>query len=157
MPASCNTRCFLTGFSVSPSPDPGCETTTAWPVNFSSPGCTKRVYHWTDTSLDVEWDRMPEAVVALSDEINQLYWASIDRPKTVHWLAAWDLVASTLAPHPGSRWASRDLPLLGSPKELTDCVLDDEFPLSMFYEALQKKMSGTIERAVGLTGISVIG
>ena len=117
----------------------------------------KGVLHWTDTSLDIEWDRMPEAVVALSDEINHLYWASIDRPKTVHWLAAWDLVAGTLAPHPGSRWASKDLPLLGSPKELTDCVLDDEFPLSMFYEALQKKMLGAIERAVGLTGMSVVG
>lgn len=117
----------------------------------------KGVLHWTDTSLDIEWDRMPEAVIALSDDINHLYWASIDRPKTVHWLAAWDLVARTLAPHPGSRFASRDLPLLGSPKELTDCVLDDEFPLSMFYEALQKKMSGAIERAVGLTGMSVVG
>jgi hypothetical protein len=30
------------------------------------------------------------------------------------------------------------LPLRGTPRELTDQVLDDEFPLSMFYEALEK-------------------
>jgi hypothetical protein len=40
-------------------------------------------------------------------------------------------------------------------KELTDLVLDDEFPLSMFYEALSKKMGDTIESTRGMTGVSV--
>jgi hypothetical protein len=69
-----------------------------------------------------------------------------------HWLAAYDLVAGTLAPNPASRWAVRDLPLDGPPRGLTDAVLDDEFPLSMFYEALGKKMVGVIESTAGITG-----
>jgi hypothetical protein len=31
-------------------------------------------------------------------------------------------------------------------------VLDDEFPLSMFYEALEKKMRPVIESTAGITG-----
>jgi len=31
-------------------------------------------------------------------------------------------------------------------------VLDDEFPLSMFYEALAKKMGPVIESTAGITG-----
>ena len=111
------------------------------------------VLHWTDTSLAIDWDELPATVVALSDAINQLYWESIDRPKTVHWLAAYDLVSDTLAPHPASKWATRDFPLDGTPGEYTDAVLDDEFPLSMFYEALGKKMRPAIEAAIGITGL----
>jgi len=111
------------------------------------------VLHWTDTSLAIDWAELPATVVALSDEINTLYWESIDRPKTVHWLAAYDLVSSTLAPHPASKWAARDFPLEGTPGEYTDAVLDDEFPLSMFYEALGKKMRPAIDAAIGITGL----
>ena len=111
-----------------------------------------RVLHWTDTSLAIDWDELPDMVVALSDRINELYWRSIDRPKTVHWLAAYELVAETLAPHSASKWAKRDLPLAGTPGEFTDQVLDDEFPLSMFYEALGKKMTAVINSTVGITG-----
>src|SRR6185312_12743562 len=50
------------------------------------------VLHWTDTQLTIDWDEVPDVVVALSDEINDLYWRSIDRPKVAHWLAAYDLV-----------------------------------------------------------------
>ena len=110
------------------------------------------VLHWTDTQLTIDWAEVPDVVVALSDAINDLYWRSIDRPKTAHWLAAYDLVSSTLEPHPASRWAKRDLPLLGLPRELTDAVLDDEFPLSMFYEALHKKMADVIDSTSGITG-----
>jgi hypothetical protein len=110
------------------------------------------VLHWTDTQLTIDWDEVPDVVVALSDEINDLYWRSIDRPKMAHWLAAYDLVSATLAPNPASKWAVRDLPLDGPPKGLTDAVLDDEFPLSMFYEALQKKMGDTVESTAGITG-----
>lgn len=112
------------------------------------------VLHWTDTSLAIEWDGVPEAVIALSDGINDLYWRSIDRPKSAHWLAAYDLVRATLTPHPASQWA-RGLPdetLAGPPKGYTDAVLDDEFPLSMFFEALDKKMKPVIESTVGITG-----
>ncbi|MEO8094122.1 MAG: DUF6421 family protein, partial [Pseudolysinimonas sp.] len=110
------------------------------------------VLHWTDTQLTIDWPEVPAVVVALSDAINDLYWHSIDRPKVAHWLAAYDLVAATLTPHPASKWAVRDLPLDGPPKGYTDAVLDDEFPLSMFYEALSKKMTDVIESTAGITG-----
>jgi hypothetical protein len=91
-------------------------------------------------------------VVSLGDAIDELYWRSIDRPKISHWLAAYDLVASTLTPHPASVWAkgADALPVTGAPGELTDQLLDDEFPLSMFYEALERKMSPVIESTVGI-------
>jgi hypothetical protein len=115
-----------------------------------------RVLHWTDTRLTIDWDEVPDVVIALSDAIGDLYWRSIDRPKVAHWLAAYDLVSSTLTPHPASRWAVRGLPhtafpFSGAPRELTDAVLDDEFPLSMFYEALQKKLGPVIESTAGIT------
>ncbi|GAA5034816.1 DUF6421 family protein [Microbacterium fluvii] len=112
------------------------------------------VLHWTDTALAFDWEAVPAAVVALSDAIDELYWRSIDRPKTAHWLAAYDLVRSTLTPHPASQWARglSDEVLAGAPKGFTDAVLDDEFPLSMFFEALDKKMKPVIESTVGITG-----
>jgi hypothetical protein len=112
------------------------------------------VLHWTDTSLAFDWDAVPDVVIALGKEIEDLYWKSIDRPKVAHWLAAYDMVASTLTPNPASNWA-RGLPLetlAGAPKGYTDAVLDDEFPLSMFYEALSKKMKAVIESTEGITG-----
>ncbi len=109
------------------------------------------VLHWTDTALTIDWDHVPDVVVSLSDAINDLYWHSIDRPKVSHWLAAYDLVAGTLTPHPASKWAVRDLPLDGPPKGFTDAIMDDEFPLSMFYEALEKKMADVIESTAGIT------
>jgi hypothetical protein len=109
------------------------------------------VLNWTDTQLTIDWDEVPDVVLALSDRINDLYWRSIDRPKMAHWLAAYDMVAETLTPNPASRWAVRDLPLEGPARLLTDAVMDDEFPLSMFYEALAKKMTGVIESTSGIT------
>lgn len=114
------------------------------------------VLHWTDTSLAFDWADVPAAVVALGDAIDELYWRSIDRPKMAHWLAAYELVRSTLTPHPASVWA-QGLPrevLAGPAKGYTDAVLDDEFPLSMFFEALEKKMRPVIESTAGITGAS---
>lgn len=113
-----------------------------------------RVLHWTDTSLAFDWDEVPAAVVALADAIDELYWRSIDRPKVAHWLAAYELVSSVVTPHPASVWA-RGLPddvLAGLPKGYTDAVLDDEFPLSMFFEALEKKMRPVIASTEGIRG-----
>jgi hypothetical protein len=113
-----------------------------------------RVLHWTDTSLAIDWDAVPDVVVQLGDAIDELYWRSIDRPKVAHWLAAYELVSAVVEPHPASAW-KRGLPdevLLGAPRGMTDLVLDDEFPLSMFYEALQKKMGDVIASTAGITG-----
>lgn len=112
------------------------------------------VLHWTDTALRFDWDGVPAAVMALGDAIDELYWRSIDRPKTAHWLAAYELVRGVLTPHPASAWA-RGLPrevLAGPASGYTDAVLADEFPLSMFYEALQKKMRPVIASTTGIRG-----
>ncbi|MBX3093385.1 MAG: hypothetical protein KF680_02415 [Cryobacterium sp.] len=114
----------------------------------------QHVLHWTDTTLAIDWPEVPDVVNRLGEQISDLYWRSIDRPKVAHWLAAYDLIAGTLTPHPASAW-SKGLPqevLAGAPKGYTDEVLDDEFPLSMFYEALQKKMAPIIESTAGITG-----
>ncbi|QEV98993.1 hypothetical protein F6J84_01915 [Microbacterium caowuchunii] len=112
------------------------------------------VLHWTDTRLTIDWEAIPDVVVALADAIDRLYWESIDRPKTAHWLAAYELVRGVLTPHPASRWA-RGLPeeiLAGPPSGYTDAVREDEFPLSMFYEALEKKMRPVIASTEGIRG-----
>ncbi len=114
------------------------------------------VLHWTDTALAFDWENVADVVIALGHQIEELYWKSIDRPKAAHWLAAYDMVAATLTPNPASAWA-RGLPLetlAGPPKGYTDAVLDDEFPLSMFYEALSKKMADVIESTKGITATS---
>ena len=111
------------------------------------------VLHWTDSRLTIDWPAVPAAVLALGDEIDALYWRSIDRPKVAHWLAAYSLVAATLTPHPASAWArgAAGLPLDGPPKGLTDAVLPDEFPLSMFYEALARKVGDVVASTSGIT------
>ena len=112
------------------------------------------VLHWTDTTLTIDWEEVPGVVISLGEKIQQLYWRSIDRPKIAHWLAAYELVSETVTPHPASVWAKGPdaLPLDGPPRGLTDAVLDDEFPLSMFFEALDKKMKDVIESTAGITG-----
>jgi hypothetical protein len=110
------------------------------------------VLHWTNNKLSIDWAALPDVVVQLGDAIDELYWRSIDRPKIAHWLAAYELVAGTLTPHPASVWAkgADALPVEGEPGELTDQLLDDEFPLSMFYEALQRKIAPVIESTKGI-------
>ncbi|WP_371863653.1 DUF6421 family protein [Cellulomonas soli] len=112
------------------------------------------VLHWTDSRLTLDWPRVPDAVLALGEQIEQLYWRSIDRPKTAHWLAAYALVAGTLEPHPASVWVQGPpaLPVDGPPKGLTDAVLPDEFPLSMFYEALGRKIGDVVASTSGIVG-----
>jgi hypothetical protein len=119
---------------------------------------TRGVVHWTDNRLSIDWGRVTEPVLELGRRIEDLYWKSIDRPKIAHWLAAYQLVSSVVTPHPLSNWArytggDRDaLPLAGPLKGLTDQVLDDEFPLSMFFEALNKKMTDVVGSTAGITG-----
>jgi hypothetical protein len=118
----------------------------------------QHVLHWTDSRLTIDWDQVADAVIALGAKIDELYWRSIDRPKTAHWLAAYELISSTLTPNPASMWAKGPdaLAVSGPPRGLTDQVLDDEFPLSMFYEALEKKMRPVIESTAGITGTSAL-
>jgi hypothetical protein len=111
------------------------------------------VVRWTDNTLKIDWERAPQVTNQLCAEIENLYRDGIDRPKLVHWFAAYDLVSSYLAPHPGSRWAKGPdaLDLSQPPRKLVDDVLPDEFPLSMFYEALSKKLKSVIASTKGIT------
>ncbi|MFI9723562.1 DUF6421 family protein [Streptomyces sp. NPDC052396] len=111
------------------------------------------VVRWTDNTLHIDFDRAPQVTNQLCGEIEKLYRDGIDRPKLVHWLAAYELVSRYLAPHPGSVWAKgpEALDLTQPPRKLVDDVLPDEFPLSMFYEALAKKLRGVIASTKGIT------
>ncbi|OII59772.1 MULTISPECIES: DUF6421 family protein [unclassified Streptomyces] len=115
------------------------------------------VVRWTDNTLHIDWDRAPEVTNQLCGEIEQLYRDGIDRPKLVHWFAAYDLVSTYLAPHPGSRWAKGPdaLDVSQPPRKLVDDVLPDEFPLSMFFEALAKKLKSVIASTKGITAADV--
>ncbi|MEU8761379.1 DUF6421 family protein [Streptomyces sp. NPDC048659] len=114
------------------------------------------VVRWTDNTLKIDWQRAPEVTNRLCGEIEQLYRDGIDRPKLVHWFKAYELVSTYLAPHPGSTWAKGPdaLDLSLPPRKLVDDVLPDEFPLSMFYEALAKKLKGVIAATKGITATS---
>ncbi|MET9890638.1 DUF6421 family protein [Streptomyces sp. NPDC006465] len=111
------------------------------------------VVRWTDNKLHIDWQRAPQVTNQLCAEIEDLYRAGIDRPKLVHWFKAYELVSTYLAPHPGSRWAKGPdaLDLSQPPRKLVDDVLPDEFPLSMFYEALSKKLKNVIASTKGIT------
>lgn len=111
------------------------------------------VVRWTDNVLTIDWERAPEVTNRLCSEIETLYRDGIDRPKLVHWFKAYEFVSTYLAPHPGSKWAKGPDALDTSlpPRKLVDDVLPDEFPLSMFFEALSKKMKGVIADTKGIT------
>jgi hypothetical protein len=123
------------------------------------------VVHWTDNRLRIEWERVAPAVIGLCEKVEELYRAGIDRPKTAHWIAAYELVAGYVTPNPASIWArgltggpgrgepwADVLPLEGAPRELVNLVMADEFPLSMFYEALEKKLRAVVASTKGITG-----
>ncbi|MBB1245132.1 hypothetical protein GL263_16365 [Streptomyces durbertensis] len=111
---------------------------------------------WRDNRLTIDWERAREVTVRLREEIETLYREGIDRPKLVHWFKAYDLVSGYLAPHPASTWAKgpEALDLELPPRKLVDEVHPDEFPLSMFYEALAKKLRGVIASTKGITADS---
>ncbi|MET8976679.1 DUF6421 family protein [Streptomyces sp. NPDC004539] len=115
------------------------------------------VVRWTDNKLHIDWERAPKVTNDLCAEIEKLYKDGIDRPKLVHWFAGYDLVARYLSPHPASKWAKGPdaLDLSQPPRRLVDDVLPDEFPLSMFYEALAKKLKSVIASSKGITAASV--
>ncbi len=95
--------------------------------------------HWTDNRLTFEWGRVADGVLALRDEVFALYRAGIDRTKLQHWSAAHDLVARFVPPAAGSKWVAgvREFQEVADPRPYCDEVLPDEFPLSIFYTALQ--------------------
>jgi len=98
--------------------------------------------HWTDNKLTIEWDTVARGVAGLRTAVEDLYRTGIDRSKLRHWCAAHDLVASYVAPAEGSAWVAggRAFVDVEDPRPYVDSVLDDEFPLSIFYTSLKRKL-----------------
>lgn len=112
------------------------------------------VVEWHDGKLSIDWDEVTAAVIALGDEVDELYRRGVDRSRVAHWMAAYELVTAYVPAHPGSTWAKGPdaLPLDGPPKHLVDAVLPDEFPLSMFYEGLRRRLADVIASTRGIVG-----
>jgi hypothetical protein len=108
------------------------------------------VVRWTDNRLTIDWERVADGVTDLRGEVEKLYRDSIDRSKLAHWLAAHELVGTYVAPSPESVWARGVEALPGEQKAKVDAVLPDEFPLSMFYEALRRKLAEVVESTKGI-------
>ncbi|WP_302893371.1 DUF6421 family protein [Actinomadura luzonensis] len=108
------------------------------------------IVRWTDNRLSIDWDRVADGVADLRGEVEKLYRDSIDRSKLAHWLAAYELVTAYVAPHPASVWAKGVAALPEEQKAKVDAVLPDEFPLSMFYEALRRKLTDVVESTEGI-------
>lgn len=103
---------------------------------------TRRL-HWTDNRLTIDWERVADGVLELREQVEALYRAGIQRTKLAHWAAAHDLVAAHVPPASGSRWAApvRAFEEAADLRPYVDEVLDDEFPLSLFYASLQAKLA----------------
>jgi hypothetical protein len=97
---------------------------------------------WTDNELTIDWDSVAGGVVALRERVEELYRTGIDRSKLGHWAAAHDLVAAYVPPAAGSKWVAgvRDFPEAEDLRPYIDEVLDDEFPLSVFYASLKRQL-----------------
>jgi hypothetical protein len=102
--------------------------------------------HWTDNRLSIEWDRVAEGVLELRTLVEDLYKAGIDRTKLGHWRAAHALVSTYVPAAAGSVWAASPLAEVPDPRVHVDQVLQDEFPLSIFYTSLKAKMEPALRR-----------
>ncbi|WP_157244322.1 DUF6421 family protein [Nonomuraea typhae] len=108
------------------------------------------IVRWTDNRLGIDWERVADGVADLRGEVEKLYRDSIDRSKVAHWLAAHELVSAYVSPDPASTWAKGITALPEEQKAKVDAVLSDEFPLSMFYEALRRKLADVVESTKGI-------
>ena len=103
----------------------------------------KGVVRWTDNRLLIDWDRVEGAVGELRGLVEELYRHGIETSKVTYWIAAHDLVSRYVPPNLGSQWReqARVFSDEAEPRAWIDRVLDDEFPLNMFYESLKKKVT----------------
>ena len=103
---------------------------------------------WTDNRLTIDWEALPAGVAELRVLVEALYRDGIDRTQLAHWGAAHDLVATYVAPASGSRWKAGARPFADGdePRATVDLVLDDEFPLSIFFMSLRGAMAEALER-----------
>ncbi|HVF76929.1 MAG TPA: DUF6421 family protein [Solirubrobacteraceae bacterium] len=103
---------------------------------------------WTDNRLTIDWATLPAGIAELRALIDTLYRDGIDRTQLAHWGAAHDLVATYVPSASGSRWVAGARPF-GDGDEAratVDLVLDDEFPLSIFFSSLRTAMADALVR-----------
>jgi hypothetical protein len=103
----------------------------------------KGIVNWRDNQLSIDWDALPAGVAELRRQVDALYRAGIDMTKVQYWVAAHDFVSQYVRPNIAGQWAreGRVISDESQPKAWINRVLDDEFPLSLFYQSLQKKMA----------------
>jgi hypothetical protein len=112
--------------------------------------------HWTDNQLTIDWDAVADGVLELRALVEDLYRTGIDRAKLGHWAAAHDLVAAYVPPASGSRWARdvRSFTDVADLRPYIDEVLEDEFPLSLFYAALQSRLAADREERLQVATVA---
>ncbi len=105
---------------------------------------------WTDNELTIDWETVTAGVGALRARVEELYRRGIDSSKLGYWAAAHDLVAEYVSPAAGSRWARgvRDFDDVEDPRPYIDEVREDEFPLSIFYATLRRKLAPPLPPSV---------
>jgi len=60
----------------------------------------KTVIDYDRSLLNDNEKQVVAKLIEATKAIDELYWKSIDRPKTAHWLAAYELVRGVLTPNP---------------------------------------------------------
>ncbi len=108
---------------------------------------------WTDNRLAFDWEAVTEAVVDLCEQVEALYHDGINRSRLAQWIAAYEFVSGLVQPHPASVWAkgAEHLPTDGELKAMVNLVLDDEFPLNVFFDTLNRKLADVIASTKGMT------
>jgi hypothetical protein len=106
------------------------------------------VLDWTDNRLTIDWSQIASGVGELRVLVEALYHDGIDRTQLQHWGAAHDLVAAYVPPATGSRWTAGARPFGDgdAPRATVDLVLDDEFPLSIFFASLRTVLAPALIR-----------
>jgi len=108
---------------------------------------------WTNNKLTFDWDKVNSLMIDLCEQVEKLYHDGINRSKLSQWFASYEFVRELVEPHPASNWAKGpdQLPLEGEPKELLNLILDDEFPLNVFYDTLSRKLKNVLAETKGIT------
>lgn len=109
--------------------------------------------NWTDNRLAFDWEKVTQEVVNLCEQVEALYHDGINRSRMAQWISAYEFVTGLVQPHPASNWAkgADALPTGGELKEMVNLVLDDEFPLNVFFETLNRKLADVITSTKGIT------
>lgn len=107
--------------------------------------------NWTDNRLTFDWDKVNTQIVELCEQVEKLYHDGIDRSRLAQWMASYEFVSDLVQPHPASLWAKGEIPVEGELKEVVNAILDDEFPLNVFYDTLNRKLKDVIASTKGIT------